>query len=146
MNEKIMENDANMRRAEGTKDAPLSCRACVVQLFRKIYKNCWWFPLVREPLLAGMRFLALVNGIRASGYAPHHPECSGCIRFVKAELYERSFLFRILDGMIGPRFRKLRDARLDQEDMAEAVRTAEEMMKLMQDQPSAKPEDEPKIG
>jgi len=100
-------------------------------MIRRCYRDHWWFWLVREPLAAAMRLLAVVNGIRPKDYAARNPECRGCIRFIKAELEIRSAVFRFLNGFIGPRFRKLRDSMLEEKDFAEAKKHAAEMMALL---------------
>ena len=110
------------------------CRACVIRLIRKCYAEHWWFPLAREPLVAGMRFLGRVNGLKADRYAPGHPECQGCLRFLKAELEEKSGAFRLLNRFIGPWFIKLRNAQLDEADLEAAKEHAREMMLLMDTQ------------
>ncbi len=110
----------------------VACGACVIRLMRKCYAGCWWFPLLREPLVAGMRFLGRVNGLTAERYAPNHPECRGCLRFLKADLEKKSGAFRLLNRFIGPWFRKLRDARLSQADLEAAKEYAREMMLLME--------------
>jgi hypothetical protein len=84
--------------------------------------------LVREPLIAGMRILAWWNGIDAWTHAVHRPECRGCVRFMKAELEVKSPIFRVLNQLIGPGFRRLRDSMLNQEELAEAKRIAAEAM------------------
>jgi hypothetical protein len=109
----------------------LSCRACVMDLIRKIYKKHRWFPIIREPLILGMRILARANGIKAQEYARGHPECGGCVRFMKAELEIRSGTFRFLNKLIGPWFRKLRDKRLTEEDFKKASEKASEMMEIL---------------
>lgn len=116
-------------------DAPapktVVCQACVLLLIRRCYGGHWWFRLLREPLAAGMRLLALVNGIRARDYAAANPRCRGCLRFVKAELELRSAAFRFLNRLIGPQFRTLRDSMLEEKDFAEAKREAVEMMAVL---------------
>ena len=105
----------------------ISCRFCAMDAFRKLYKRHFWFPLVREPLVLGMRILSLANGIRPREYAKGHPECGGCVRFMKEELMLRSGTFRLLNRMVGPWFRRLRDSRLTEEDFRRAKEKASEM-------------------
>jgi hypothetical protein len=57
-----------------------------------------------------------------------NPECRGCIRFMKAELEEKSATFRLLNNRIGARFSALRDARLTLAERDEAKRFAREAM------------------
>lgn len=100
-------------------------------MIRRCYQAHWWFRLVREPLAAGMRLLAAVNGIRPTDYAAGNPECHGCLRFIKAELEIRSATFRFLNGRIGFKFRKLRDSMLEEKDFVAAKKKAAEMMALL---------------
>jgi hypothetical protein len=99
-------------------------------LVRIVYQRNRWFPLLREPLLAGMRVLARLHGIDAYKHEVHNPECRGCIRFMKAELEEKSLTFRFLNNRIGRRFSALRDAQLTEAELVEAKRYAREAMGL----------------
>jgi hypothetical protein len=103
----------------------------MIQLMRKTYKKYWWFPLVREPLVLGMRFLALVNGLPIKTYAAANPECQGCLRFIKAELEVKSATFRFLNRFIEPVFQKIRDPRLDKEEVTAAKEKAATLMKSL---------------
>ena len=109
--------------------AAASCKNCALMLARIVYRRHWWFPLVREPLLLGMRVLAWRHRIDPYRYQVANPECAGCIRFMKSELEEKSALFRTLNGLVGDRFSALRNARLTQEELDEAKRFAREAMK-----------------
>ncbi len=115
------------RSLEGV--SPVICKNCALMLARLVYRRCWWFPLVREPLLSGMRILARHHGIDAGGHGVRNPECRGCIRFMKAELDEKSVTFRLLNGMIGNSFTALRDARITQAERDEAKRFACDAMR-----------------
>jgi hypothetical protein len=75
-----------------------------------------------------MRILAWRNGIDARRHAVSSPECHGCVRFMKAELEEKSPAFRFLNERIGPWFRTLRDSMLTQAELDEAKLHAREMM------------------
>jgi hypothetical protein len=97
-------------------------------LARLVCRRHWWFPLVREPLMLGMRILALRHGIDARSREVHNPECRGCIRFMKAGLEEKSPTFRIFNDLIGRRFSAMRDARLTQAELDEAKRYARHSM------------------
>ena len=108
----------------------VNCRNCALMLARAVYLSHWWFPLVREPLLLGMRLLARVHRIDPGRHMVGFPECGGCIRFMKAELEEKSPTFRFLNERIGSRFSALRDARLTAAELAEAKRYASEAMAL----------------
>jgi len=104
------------------------CKNCALMLARIVYSRHWWFPLVREPLVLGMRILAVHHRIDAGRHAVRSPECRGCIRFMKAELEEKSPTFRFLNNRIGEHFSNLRNARLTQAELDEAKRFARESM------------------
>jgi hypothetical protein len=108
--------------------SPIICKNCALLLARIAYQRTWWFPVVREPLLVGMRILARYHGIDARSHGVRNPECHGCIRFMKAELEELSATFRFLNNRIGTRFSALRDARLSLAERDEAKRIAREAM------------------
>jgi hypothetical protein len=107
---------------------PIICKNCALMLARIAYRRHWWFPLVREPLVLGMRILAACNGIDARRHAARNPECKGCIRFMKAELEEKSATFRFLNNRIGDYFSSLRNSLLTQAELDEAKRFAKEAM------------------
>lgn len=104
------------------------CKNCALLLARIVYQRHWWFPLVREPLVMGMRILAIRHRIDARLHQVRDPACSGCIRFMKAELEERSPTFRFINDRIGEHFSRLRNGRLTQEELDEAKRFAKEAM------------------
>jgi hypothetical protein len=108
------------------------CKNCALFLVRRAYGKHWWFRLVREPLVWGMRILAWWNGIDARSHAVSNPECHGCVRFMKAELEEKSPTFRFLNDRMGTWFRTTRDSMLTQEELDEAKRRAKEMMEPKQ--------------
>jgi nitroreductase len=110
--------------------SPVVCKNCAMMLVRIAYQRCWWFPLVREPLLLGMRILAWRHGIDARAHGVRNPECRGCIRFMKAELEEKSPTFRFLNNRIGNTISALRDARATHAERDEAKRYAREAMGL----------------
>ncbi|MDR1296637.1 MAG: nitroreductase [Deltaproteobacteria bacterium] len=110
---------------------PVVCRICMIQIMRTLYKRHFWFPLVREPLVWGMRILALANGIKPADHAAANPECRGCLRYVKAELEARSGTFRFLNKFLGPWFQRVRDPRMFPED----VGSAKERARLMMEEP-----------
>lgn len=110
--------------------SPVICKNCALLLARIVYRRHWWFPLVREPLLLGMRLLALRHRIDAGRHGVRNPECKGCIRFMKAELEEKSPTFRFLNDQVGRKFSALRDARLTRAELDEAKRYAREAMGL----------------
>jgi hypothetical protein len=103
----------------------------MIELMRKTYKRYWWFPIVREPLVLGMRFLGVVNRIPIATYAAANPECHGCLRFLKADLKVKSPTFRFLNRFIEPVFGAIRAPRLVDEEVEEAKIKAELMMKTL---------------
>jgi hypothetical protein len=115
--------------------APVICKNCALMLVRIVYRRHWWFALLREPLLLGMRLLARWHGIDPFRHAVRNPECKGCIRFMKAELEEKSPTFRFLNDRIGRKFTALRDARLTGAELDEAKRFAREAMGPEKKQP-----------
>ena len=131
---KLLTFEAALRKKETMAHelSPVVCKNCVILLIRRCYGKHWWFRSVREPLVWGMRILAWWNGIDARRHAVSNPECHGCVRFMKAELEEKSPAFRILNGRIGPWFRTMRDSMLTQAELDEAKRYAREMMEPKQ--------------
>lgn len=111
-----------------TAPSPIICKNCALMLAQIVYQRHRWFPLVREPLLLGMRTLARFHRIDARRHVVRNPECKGCIRFMKAELEEKSATFRFLNNRIGEHFSNLRNARLTQAEFEEAKRFAREAM------------------
>jgi hypothetical protein len=120
----------------------------MIELMRRTKARHLWFALVREPLVYGMRFLALVNGLKVNSYAARNPECRGCLRFVKAELEKRSAAFRFLNRFIGPIFQKIRDPLLIPEEVSFAKSRASEMMAKMEtfDDPKPKETKKPELN
>nr|WP_320133494.1 hypothetical protein [uncultured Holophaga sp.] len=112
----------------GRESAPVTCRNCVILVVRAGYLRRWWFPFLREPLILGMRILGVVHGIDAYRQEVRNPECKGCVRFLKAELEEKSPLFRFLNKLIGKRFNRLRDSLATQEELDRAKQVARERM------------------
>jgi len=108
--------------------SPIVCTNCVLPLVKRCYGKHWWFHLVREPIVWGMRILAFWNGIDDRRHEVSNRECHGCVRFMKAELEEKSPAFCMLNRRIGPWFRTLRDSMLTQAELDEAKRFAKEMM------------------
>jgi hypothetical protein len=85
-----------------------------------------------------MRILAGWNGIDARRHAVSNPECHGCVRFMKAELEEKSPVFRSLNAYIGPWFRTMRDSMLTQAELDEAKQYAREMMEPKREEKDAR--------
>ncbi|MBP2657554.1 MAG: hypothetical protein H6Q69_586 [Firmicutes bacterium] len=103
------------------------CKNCAARLAKWCYRRYWWFRLVREPLLLGMRILAWWHGIDARTHKVRNNECHGCIRFMKAELTAKSSIFCFFDKIIGKKVSKLRDSILTQDQLDEAKRYAREV-------------------
>jgi hypothetical protein len=85
-----------------TAPKPASCGTCTLQLVTIAYRRAPWFRLLREPLIAGMRYFALIHRVDVSGYKFPVSACNGCIRFYKAELLRRSATFRWLHKGLNP--------------------------------------------
>lgn len=101
---------------------------CALTLARLVAGRHWWFFLVREPLILGMRLLAWWNRIDRRQHLAPNPDCNGCIRFMKNELEAKSPTFRLLNRIVGDRFSRLRNARLTTEEIAEAKSHAAQAM------------------
>ncbi len=105
---------------------PIVCKGCALMLAMKCYEQHWWFHIMRDPLVWGMRFLGWINHIDAYKHPVKKSECKGCIRFLKAELEQKSSTFNFLNKFIGPRFANLRNGMLSEEDLKEAKKIAAE--------------------
>ena len=77
-----------------TKNA--SCGTCTLKLVSIAYRRAPWFRLIREPMLAGMRFFALIHHIDVSEYKFPVTACHNCVRFYKTALMGKSASFRWL--------------------------------------------------
>ena len=120
-----------MMKKEEEKNVPLSpivCKNCALMMAMRCYEKHWWFRLIREPLVGGMRFLAWCNHIDTGKHGVRKSSCKNCIRFMKAELEEKSPTFNFLNRFIGPWFGNMRNAMLTPDEMAEAKRIAAEAM------------------
>jgi len=104
------------------------CKNCALRLARIARQRYWWFSLVREPLVLGMRILAWRHGIDANRQRVGNKDCQGCIRFMKAELEQKSATFRFLNGIVGKPFTAMRDSRLTAAELAEAKQIAADAM------------------
>lgn len=102
------------------------CATCTVLLVERAYRAAPWFRLVRGPLLAAMRLLALAHGIRARSVAPRSAECARCPRFLKNMLKDRSPLFNRLHGAVNPLFDALVLRILGEEEVRAAKALARE--------------------
>lgn len=83
------------------------CNHCTYKLVAIAYKRAPWFRLFREPLKAGMRYLAFIHRINAREFEVRTPSCYQCIRFYKTALFKKSASFRWLHERINPIFNKL---------------------------------------
>jgi len=125
----FLDSSSARRRARDGYVSEVICKICALFLIRRCYERHWWFRLVREPLVLWMRALAWWNGIDVRKHVVRRPECRNCVRFMKAELEEKSAMFRFLDTLIGPHFKKLRDSMLQPEEFQEAKRIAADAAK-----------------
>jgi|WetSurMetagenome_2_1015567.scaffolds.fasta_scaffold15957_4 hypothetical protein len=107
----------------------IECKICGIYMVEKCYKKHWWFHIVRDPLVWGMKYLAWCNGIDAKKYSVCQTRCKGCIRFIKAELTEKSPTFNFLNTFIGPWFSNIRNPMLTDDDINDAKRLADETKK-----------------
>jgi hypothetical protein len=103
---------------------PVPCRGCAILLIEKCYQRHWWFHLIRDPLVWGMKLLARRHGIDAFAQPVRKTYCRGCVRFIKNGLEERSATFRFLNRMIGPCFGKLRNSLVTDDELKAARQKA----------------------
>jgi len=92
------------------------CSSCTLYLVKLCYGRSIWFPLFREPLVAGMKLLGRLHGIVYSAIEGPNKECKGCLRYLKNSLKEHSPLFVFLNGLVNPVFNSLRDSLLDRDE------------------------------
>ncbi len=102
------------------------CKTCTILLVGLCYRRVWWFRLMREPLLLGMRLLSWWHGIDPRDYRVRTESCYGCIRFMKESLKEMSPAARWLNDRINPAFNQIRDTIVTQDEIREARRYARE--------------------
>ena len=114
--------------------SPVVCKMCALLLIKRCYGKHWWLRVIRESLVWDMRMLAWCNGVNVQSHGVRNPDCHGCVRFVKAELEEKSPTFVFLNKYIGPRFKSMRDSMLTREDLDEGKSYAREMMKPKQEE------------
>jgi hypothetical protein len=100
------------------------CNTCTIMLVELCYQRVWWFRLVRDPLLLGMRLLSWWHGINPRDYRVRTESCYGCIRFMKESLKEQSTVGRWLNNRINPLFNRIRDSIVTEEEIREAKRLA----------------------
>jgi len=80
------------------------------------YGRSFWFPLFREPLVAGMKLLGSLHGIEYSAVEGPNKECKGCLRHLKNRLKDCSPLFIFINDLVNPVFNSLRDSLLDRDE------------------------------
>lgn len=102
------------------------CDNCTIMLVKLCYQRVWWFRMMREPLLLGMRLLSWRHGINPRDYLVRTESCYGCIRFMKDSLKEKSPAARWLNDRINPLFNRIRDSIVTQDEIREARRIARE--------------------
>lgn len=105
------------------------CNTCTLRLVNLCYQRAWWFRLIREPLLLGMRIMAWWHEIDPKNYTVRTPDCYGCIRFMKNVLKEKSFTFRLLNTCVDPIFNAIRNSLLTEQEIEEARSYAREATK-----------------
>ena len=96
------------------------CNTCTIRLVRLCYERSWWFRVFREPLVAGMRAMGQLYRVDPGQYEVRSEECLGCIRFLKTALKEKSWLFRLLNGVVDPVFNRVRNSLVSEEERREA--------------------------
>lgn len=96
------------------------CNTCTIRLVKLAYQRAPWFRLLREPLRLGMRAMAAWHRIDPADYEVRTPSCSGCLRFYKVALKERSATFRWLNDRVNPIFDSLLLGMVKEEALKEA--------------------------
>lgn len=134
MSSPSLQSAPSSRPPQGSKP---ECPICAIFLIRRSYGKRWWFRLLREPLVWGMRLIAWMDGLNDWKQKGRNADCKGCVRYLKNELEEKSPLFRFLNKFIGPYFKDLRDSALGQEEFGEAKRLAREAMEAEVKKPEA---------
>jgi len=97
-----------------------TCNTCTWGLVRLCYGRAPWFRLVREPLVLGMRAMAWWHGVDHRRGWRGHPDCSGCVRYMKIQLKEKSPTFRLLNALIDPVFNRMRNSIVTRQELDEA--------------------------
>lgn len=96
------------------------CNTCTLKQVSIAYQRAPLFRLLREPLKAGMRFLAWVYRVNPIEYVVRTPNCYGCIRFYKVALKEKSALFRWMNDCINPIFDAVLEQIVTPHDLAQS--------------------------
>jgi hypothetical protein len=101
------------------------CNHCTYALVKIAYGRKPWFPLFREPLKLGMRWLAWVHRVDAKEYRMRTAGCYQCIRFYKTALFQKSATFARLHARINPVFNKLIAGIVTDEERKQAKKYAD---------------------
>ncbi|MBI2853861.1 MAG: hypothetical protein HYX87_02945 [Chloroflexi bacterium] len=96
------------------------CNTCTIRLVRIAYRRRPWFRLLREPLRAGMVLMGWLYRVNPGAYSVPESTCTGCLRFTKQALRERSGLFRRMNARINPRFDRVLESIVTPEEVTEA--------------------------
>jgi hypothetical protein len=91
---------------------------CTFKCAMIAYRRSPWFRLIREPMLAGMRFFAIIHQIEpeVKNFPFPTSACNRCIRFYKTVLFKKSATFRWLHGKVNPVFNYFMDRMVTQEE------------------------------
>jgi hypothetical protein len=98
------------------------CGMCTLKCVTIAYRRAPWFRLIREPMLAGMRFFAIIHHIEpeVKNFPFPTTTCSRCIRFYKAILLKKSPAFRWLHSRLNPVFNYFMDRIITPEERKRA--------------------------
>ena len=107
-------------RSSGQARKDVRCNTCTLKLVSRAYQRAPWFHLVREPLKWGMRLFAWVHRIDPQEYRVRTPACTGCLRFYKVALKERSPVFRRLNDWVNPLFDAWLERFITPDELAQA--------------------------
>lgn len=116
------------------------CNTCTLDLVRRCYERAWWFRLIREPLVFGMRAMAWWHRIDPRDYQVRSDACYGCVRFAKTALLEESATFRWLNRWVDPRFNRIRNSLLLEGELEAAQDFAREATHPRDTQPGQAPD------
>jgi hypothetical protein len=98
------------------------CGMCTLKCAMIAYRCSPWFRLIREPMLVGMRFVAIIHQVEPEVEAFPFPTatCHKCIRFYKLVLFKKSSTFRWLHSRVNPIFNYFMDRIVTQEERKQA--------------------------
>ena len=106
------------------------CNTCTIKLIEICYDRVWWFRPIREPLRLGMVIMGKLYGIDPRNYHVQTEACFGCVRFTKTALKDKSYLFRLLSGIINPVFDRIMETIVSKEEIMEAKKYAKEATQI----------------